>query len=168
MTDAARILRYLKAGHDVCALEWDGSRPVADSGKPVKRVAARIQDLRDQGWTIDTVGKRNRMAVYRLRPLAPTPAEPAARAALPRGWRDATPEGTASMIFAFAPIPRVVLWGGRPGIDVQFGEPLDLAVAQHRQAMAGAPPRDHRSHDVTRYGAIRVAAVIRALGKVGR
>ncbi len=32
--------------------------------------------------------------------------------------------------------PRVVLWGGRPGIDRQFGSDYDLAVAKFGRELA--------------------------------
>lgn len=67
MTDKERVLRRLRAGHDVSPLDFDAtSDAVVDGGKPIKRVAARINELRDDGHRIDTVGRRNRCALYRL------------------------------------------------------------------------------------------------------
>ena len=67
MTDKERVLRRLRAGHDVSPLDFDATTDaVVDGGKPIKRVAARINELRDEGHQIDTVGRRNRCALYRL------------------------------------------------------------------------------------------------------
>ena len=65
MSDTDRIARHLERFGTLSPLEFDGSRPVVDGGKPVKRVAARIKELRDRGWTIET-GRRNGMGFYEL------------------------------------------------------------------------------------------------------
>lgn len=66
MTDRDRIRRHLLAGNTVCVLDWDGSREVVDGGKPVKRVAARIRDLREEGLRIVKGPLRNKCATYTL------------------------------------------------------------------------------------------------------
>lgn len=66
MTDLDRIRRHLLAGNTVCVLDWDGSREVVDGGKPIKRVAARIRDLREEGLRIVNGPLRNKCATYTL------------------------------------------------------------------------------------------------------
>jgi len=68
MTDRDRIRRHLEAGHTVCVLDWDGSADsTPDGAKPIKRVAARIEELRAEGLRIVNGPKRNRCATYLLK-----------------------------------------------------------------------------------------------------
>jgi hypothetical protein len=63
-TDNVRILKALRAG-DVRVTDWtDKNTP--DGGKPILRVAARINDLRKAGWPIERTGRHNNCAVYSL------------------------------------------------------------------------------------------------------
>jgi hypothetical protein len=65
VNDTDRIRKYLERYGTLSPLEFDGSMPVADGGKPIKRVAARIKELRDQGLVIRT-SRRRGMAFYEL------------------------------------------------------------------------------------------------------
>jgi hypothetical protein len=68
MTQKERIL---------AALRFEGSRGIAgcdfspphvyDGGKPIYRVAARIMDLREEGYDIVTDGTRHGTGLYKLR-----------------------------------------------------------------------------------------------------
>lgn len=56
MTARERIARHLVKHGEVRECEFDGSGgPVIDSGRPIRRVAPRIKELRDEGWEIRTV-----------------------------------------------------------------------------------------------------------------
>lgn len=67
MTDAQRVLALLRNAYRDRGLAAPDvlSTPI-DGGKPILRLAARIKDLRNEGHEIETVGRRNRCAVYRL------------------------------------------------------------------------------------------------------
>lgn len=68
MSGKQRILARLQAGHDVSPIDFQ-LPAVVDGGKPILRVAARILELRNDGYQIDVVATRNECAVYRLRQL---------------------------------------------------------------------------------------------------
>jgi hypothetical protein len=42
--------------------------PTLDGGPPITRLAARIEELRVQGFNIESCERRERCTVYRLRP----------------------------------------------------------------------------------------------------
>jgi len=65
MNDRDRIARHLVRYGSLSPLEFDGSRAVIDGGKPIKRVAARVKELRDLGWPILTQ-RKNGMGFYVL------------------------------------------------------------------------------------------------------
>lgn len=96
MTQTARVLAALtRAGDDGISAVDFAAPNVCDGGKPIMRVAARVKDLRDEGFRIETDGERNGCAVYKLR--APTsdakgapPLEQADSAPVP------SPEGVRS------------------------------------------------------------------------
>lgn len=73
MIDKLRVLAALRAG-DVTPNDFLGP-DVADGKKPIQRVAARINDLRRDGYGIETVSVRP-VATYRLTssPSTPVPA----------------------------------------------------------------------------------------------
>jgi hypothetical protein len=55
----------------VTAADWSGPR-TPDGGPPILRLAARVLELRGQGFPIVNVGKRDKCAVYVLpRPTGP-------------------------------------------------------------------------------------------------
>jgi Helix-turn-helix domain len=62
-TQTARILRALRSGPVSCT---DFQAPTCDGGFPVLRVAARIADLKDAGYGIDSRLARNGTAIYTL------------------------------------------------------------------------------------------------------
>lgn len=64
-TDNVRILKALRAG-PVRTTDWADRGSVPDGGKPILRVAARINDLRKAGWPIERTGKHNACAVYEM------------------------------------------------------------------------------------------------------
>ena len=65
-TQTQRILAALRAAgpRGITQLDFD-TQPV-DGGKPIRRVASRITELRDAGHLIDSSGRRFKMAVYVL------------------------------------------------------------------------------------------------------
>ena len=79
-TQNDRVAKMLRAAgrRGLTQLDLDG--PTPDGGKPIRRLASRINDLRARGYEIDSTGRRNRMAVYRLisEPVPVSEAEPAA------------------------------------------------------------------------------------------
>ena len=64
-TQLERVARALERYGHVSQLDMDA--PTIDGLPPIRRVASRILELRDAGWTIDSHERRNAMAVYRLR-----------------------------------------------------------------------------------------------------
>jgi hypothetical protein len=97
MSDTDRIERHLQRYGTLSPIEFDGSMPVADSGKPIKRVAARIKELRDRGMEIRTTRVRG-MGFYELvRPVeAVEPVEQAAVLFAP-GFDELVPPRNAIM-----------------------------------------------------------------------
>jgi hypothetical protein len=53
-TDNARSSRRCRAG-PVRVTDWNGFNP-PDGGKPILRIAARINELRKAGWPIERTG----------------------------------------------------------------------------------------------------------------
>lgn len=70
MTQRERILAALRAAGRRGITQVDFLRfPTVDGGPPVTRVAARVQELRDEGLDIVSSGTRDRCAVYVLKEL---------------------------------------------------------------------------------------------------
>lgn len=70
-TQTDRVLAVLESrartGHGVNETEFGGGLgAVVDGGKPIRRVAARIHELRESGYAIDTVKQSNGTATYIL------------------------------------------------------------------------------------------------------
>lgn len=65
MNQRDRVLARLMGGHDVSPVDFQ-LPDVVDGGKPILRVAARILELREDGFQIDVIATRNQCAVYRL------------------------------------------------------------------------------------------------------
>ena len=79
MSQATRVLAALqRAGsYGITSIDFDAPN-VCDGGKPIRRVAARVKDLRDAGFDVQTDGERHGCAVYRLvRDRDGRPADPA-------------------------------------------------------------------------------------------
>jgi hypothetical protein len=67
-TDKARLLAALRyeGGRGITTLDFEPPH-VWDEGDPIKQIARRIYDLRQEGHDIVTDGKRQGVAVYKLR-----------------------------------------------------------------------------------------------------
>lgn len=67
MTQVDRVLAALsRAGaRGITAVDFAAPN-VCDGGKPIMRVAARVKELRDAGFQIETDGERDSCAIYRL------------------------------------------------------------------------------------------------------
>ena len=65
MTQCERVLKASRGLRGVTQGDFAGPHTV-DGGPTISRVAARIQDLKDQGHTFDVIGERNGFRVYRL------------------------------------------------------------------------------------------------------
>lgn len=65
MTQAERVLAAARSYRGTCQADWLADE-TPDGGPWITRVAARIQDLEDQGHEFDCIGVRNRTKVYRL------------------------------------------------------------------------------------------------------
>lgn len=67
VTQNDRVLAALKQAGKRGVTELDFEAPrVTDGGKPIRRLAARVCDLRNQGLPVLTVGERDGVAVYVL------------------------------------------------------------------------------------------------------
>lgn len=67
MTQTDRVLAALYLHADRGITQVDFLRfPTIDGGPPITRVAARIEELRDQGFLIVSGERRERCVVYRL------------------------------------------------------------------------------------------------------
>lgn len=64
MSDIDRLRAHMDGGAEVCPTDWNGFH-TPDGGKPILRVAARIKDLKDEGYPVQRTGTRNACAVYR-------------------------------------------------------------------------------------------------------
>lgn len=85
MSQNDRVLAALRRAGRFGITQVDFSLPdVIDGGKPINRVAARINDLGNAGHVIGKRGTRNRCAVYVLKASGVSPTVPAA-SALDRG-----------------------------------------------------------------------------------
>lgn len=68
MTQRDRVLSALRHAGPTGLTQVDFLGPqVCDKGKPITRVAARVNELRDQGFTITSSGTRHGCAVYVLK-----------------------------------------------------------------------------------------------------
>lgn len=66
-TQRERVLNALHSNRHRGVAQPDFLGPdTIDGAKPITRLAARIEELRDEGVSIEVVGRRNRCAVYRL------------------------------------------------------------------------------------------------------
>jgi hypothetical protein len=65
MTDRDRILLRMYRIGSVSPIDF-AAPDVCDDGKPIMRVAARIKDLRDRGYTIRSSRAANGTAIYRM------------------------------------------------------------------------------------------------------
>lgn len=75
MTQTERVLEALRTVGDKGLTQVDFLRyPTIDGGPPITRVAARVEELRDQGYCIVSGERRDKCVVYRMRPEKP--AEP--------------------------------------------------------------------------------------------
>lgn len=64
-SQSQRVLNALVKGGSVSPLDFDGSRPIVDGGPPIKRLAARVGELRARGVEIVTQ-QMDGMALYVL------------------------------------------------------------------------------------------------------
>lgn len=66
-TQCDRVLAalYLAGARGITCIEFDAPN-VCDGGEPIKRLAARVNELREAGFEIETAGTRNKCAVYRI------------------------------------------------------------------------------------------------------
>lgn len=86
MTQAERVLKASRSFRGTC--QADFLEPyVCDGGSPITRVAARIQDLEEQGHVFEILHDRNGTRVYRLAGVeggrSPSVEVPAPRAPSP-------------------------------------------------------------------------------------
>lgn len=95
MTQRDRVLKSLQAAgpRGISQADWLGSTP--DGGPSITRVAARVNDLKRDGYVIDVRGKRDKCAVY---VLVREPHEP-------------LPVPEAEVVRLFAPPPANALLG---------------------------------------------------------
>lgn len=69
MTQTERILVALKQAGSYGLTQVDFIRlPTVDGGPPITRLAARVEELRDRGFTITSGERRDKCVVYRLKP----------------------------------------------------------------------------------------------------
>lgn len=84
MSQKNRVLASLHKHrkHGISQIDFD-LPDVIDGGAPIKRVAARIEELRDEGFAIRSGERRQKCIVYRLVPEAnaPTAIDPSTRRA---------------------------------------------------------------------------------------
>jgi hypothetical protein len=80
-----RVLRSLQTAGPlgVCQADWLGrfnGSGTPDGGAPITRLAARVEELRGDGWPVVARGKRDGFQVYVLaQPAVDEGVEPAAR-----------------------------------------------------------------------------------------
>lgn len=69
MTQTSRLLAALTRAGDRGVTSVDFIRtPTIDGGPPILRLAARVKELRDEGFNVVTDGERDSVAVYKLEP----------------------------------------------------------------------------------------------------
>src|SRR4051794_954643 len=95
LTQNERIVRMLRSTGDRGITQLDVDAPTLDGGTPIRRLASRINELRDAGYVINTHARRNKMAVYRLE-SEPEQARPAAEPPSPASPPTPTPTPVAS------------------------------------------------------------------------
>jgi hypothetical protein len=66
MSQTKRVLKALETAgpNGISASDFDGSRPVIDGGRQIKRLAARIGELRADGHEISSVSTKSEGAVF--------------------------------------------------------------------------------------------------------
>lgn len=67
MTGTERVLEAMRqrGSTGITTLDFDG--PTIDGGAPIRRLAARIEELRKRGHIIDSTQRRHKLAVYVLK-----------------------------------------------------------------------------------------------------
>lgn len=102
MSQRGRILAQLERAGHITPVDF-AAPDVCDGGLPIMRVAARIQDLRDQGHLITTGRLKNGCAVYTLEDFAQSdhgktdgPSLPAGTSTMAALTGALGPAGTAS------------------------------------------------------------------------
>lgn len=76
-TQRLRVLTALRTAGRVGITQGDFLLPdVSDGGDPITRIAARIDELRDQGVAIDKAGRRGKFDIYCLVDASNLPATP--------------------------------------------------------------------------------------------
>jgi hypothetical protein len=78
VTQLERVIKASKSYRGITQVDFLGSHTI-DEGKPITRLAARIQDARDQGHVFESLGTRDGCKVYRWvsgPALEETPARP--------------------------------------------------------------------------------------------
>lgn len=64
-TQKARVLKLLRRAGRRGITQLDADRP-ADGGPPIRRLAARISDLKDLGYVVESRTRRRKFVVYTL------------------------------------------------------------------------------------------------------
>lgn len=69
MTQTDRVLAALHKLPEHGITQVDFLRfPTVDGGPPITRLAARIEELRSEGFNIESCERRDKCTVYRIRP----------------------------------------------------------------------------------------------------
>lgn len=77
MTQAERVLAalYKRGRHGLTQIDFD-LPDIIDGGPPIKRVAARVEELRNQGFRIASGERRQKCVVYRVEGVVPGVVRP--------------------------------------------------------------------------------------------
>jgi hypothetical protein len=108
MTQTERVIKAARSFRGTSQTDWLAPT-ICDGGKPITRLAARIFDAEQQGYTFEVIGWRHHCKVYRLASVpegtAPAPQHPITEAA--QTVRDlATQAAEAAEPTLFDPEPR--------------------------------------------------------------
>ena len=112
MTQCERVLKASRGLRGVTQGDFAGPYTV-DGGPTISRVAARIQDLKDQGHTFDVIGERNGFRVYRLHGDVERSISPPSSSGVPSGVLPAPSADVPLSTDTLFGMPRV-----KPAIDI--------------------------------------------------
>jgi len=107
LSQSARVLRMLRRHPDgVCQAEFLLPN-VLDGGHPITRLAARVRDLKDEGYEIVVAGERYSCAVYKIVEAAsPPPAPPELGLEPDREFVPMDENATPDPLFDMPPVTR--------------------------------------------------------------
>lgn len=113
MTQRERVERLLKERGLAGITQADFDGPTADHGLPIRRLAARIEELRRDGWIIESHKDPSKFARYVLKTTVVKPARVTCSPPMRDGGqavRANSPEPVSEPLFTLGPYENELEW----------------------------------------------------------